>query len=245
MTAFDSSFRSSVSMQRPVPATIGPHSYSSVGREEGAAEELSVRQLRHLTRNALQRILCQVARHDELQRTSAGRRLCEDVERRILLSATLADSLFGMTREPGLLLPRLREVGEATIGLLGDQDQLLDFEVSVEGRCPASIEGVVLRVAHELLGNAVRHGMHARLVGRISVRIVSDESRVLLTVSDDGWGCGQAPERGEGLKVAQLLAGEHGGAVWIRRQGGVTVAALELPRPVRRAAQVVGAAPRS
>ena len=49
------------------------------------------------------------------------------------------------------------------------------------------------RVAHELLGNAVKHGMRARLVGRIAARVVSDEGRVLLTVTDDGWGFGCEP----------------------------------------------------
>jgi len=217
----------------------------ALGGGDGAAvaDRLSFRQLRHLTNNALQRILCQVAQHEELRRTREGRRLCEDIERRILFSAALADALFGMTREPGLLPLRLRGVGEASIGMLGDPDQLLSLDVSVEGRCPAALEEVVLRVAHELLGNVVKHGMRARLVGRIAVRVVSDESRVLLTVTDDGWGCGREPRRGEGLEIAQLLAGEHGGAVWLRRRGDMTVATLDLPHPASCPRQATGAGP--
>ncbi len=130
------------------------------------------------------------------------------------------------------------------IGLLGDPDQLLSLDVSVEGRCPATLEEVVVRVAHELLGNAVKHGMRARLAGRIAVRVVSDESRVLLTVADDGWGCGCEPRCGEGLEIAQLLAGEHGGAVWLRRRGDVTVATLDLPHAASCAGQAAGACPR-
>ena len=202
-------------------------------KELAAADQLSFRQLRHLTKNALQRILCQVAQQDELRRTPVGRQLCEDIERQILFSATLADALFGMTREPGLLPVRFRELGEAVIGLFADPDQQLDLNVLVEGRCPTSLEEVVLRVAHEFLSNAVKHGMHARLIGHITVRVISGEHRTVLTVSDDGWGYGQEPKRGEGCEIAQLLAGEHGGAVWLRRWGAMTVATLDLPHVVR------------
>lgn len=212
---------------------------------EGATDRTAFRQLRHLTNNALQRILCQVAQHGELRRIPESRRLCADIERRILLSAAIADALFGMTREPGLLPCRLGSLGEAVLGLLGDPDQLLSLAVSVEGRCPAALEDTVLRVAHELVGNAVKHGMRARLVGRVAVRLASDERRTVLTVTDDGWGCGDEPRRGEGLRLAQLLADGHGGSVRLQRRDGATVATLDLshavlPIPRRTAALGTG-----
>ena len=221
----------------PVPSTAsttGPHA-PALDADGDAADRLSLRQLRHLTNNALQRILCELAQQDGLRRTQEGRLLYEGIERRILFSAALADALFGLTREPGLLPLRLRGLGEAVIGLLGDPDQLLSLDVAVEGRCPPALEEVVLRVAHELLGNAVKHGMHARLVGRIAVTLASGPRGTRLVVADDGWGWGCEPGRGErqgqGLDLVRALIAPLGGTLVTlsgRRGGGFT-AEVDLP----------------
>ena len=196
---------------------------------EAAAGRIDFRQLRHLTNNALQSILREIAQHGALQRTKAGQLVRADLERRILLTAAVADSLFGLTREPGPLPDRLRGLGEAVVALLGELGQVIDVHVSVAGRCPAHLEGAVLRVAHELLGNAVKHGMRDRVIGCIGVDVVSDARRTVLSVTDDGWGCGDAPGQGEGLKLARLLADEHGGHVHLRCLERETIATLELP----------------
>jgi two-component sensor histidine kinase len=190
-----------------------------------------LRQLRHLTANALQQILNEVAQRDELRSTAEGRRLCEDIERRVLLSAALADALFGMTREPGLLPARLRGLGETVIGLLGDPDQVLSLDVAVEGRCPALLEEVVLRVAHELLGNAVKHGMRMRLVGRMRVDLASGPRGIRLVVADDGWeGC-HRPGHGQGLGLVRALIAPFGGTLdtLSGRDGGGFTAEVDLP----------------
>lgn len=203
-------------------------------RPEGSAlpsDPVALRQLRHQTKNALQRIIGQVSQHTELRRTRQGRRLIEDVQRRIVLSARISDALFGLTRAPGPLHVRLHALGESMVELLGDPDQVIHLDVTAAGECPAALEGVVLRVAHEFLGNAVKHGMHARIVGRIQLRLHSGEASTRLQVVDDGWGCGAAPVRGEGLDVAEALAGRHDGRVRLRREGDTTIGELELPHP--------------
>ena len=92
---------------------------------------------------------------------------------------------------------------------------------------PLELQDVVLRVAHELVGNAVKHGMHVRLLGRIEVRVETrGQTGIRLDVADDGWGCGRDPSEGEGLKLAGLLAGERGGRVTLERVGDRTVATL-------------------
>ena len=60
---------------------------------------LDMRQLRHHTKNALARILAQVS--SQLSNSSASRRVANDVERRVLLTASISDALFGLTRTPG------------------------------------------------------------------------------------------------------------------------------------------------
>lgn len=219
--------------QMPVSSMVssaGPHGSALDAVEGGAADRLSLRQLRHLTANALQQLLNEVAQQGELRSTRAGRRLCEDVERRILLSAALANALFGMTCEPGPFPVRLRGLGEAVIGLLGDPDQTLSLDVAMEGRCPAVLEEVVLRVAHELLGNAVKHGMYMRLVGRIRVDVASGPRGTRLVVADDGWGNCHRPGHGQGLGLVRALVAPFGGTLDTRsgRDGGFT-AAVDLP----------------
>jgi two-component sensor histidine kinase len=202
-------------------------------------EQLSLRQLRHHTKNTLQRLICQVAACPGLQRDPAGRALAQELERRIHVSASLSDALFGLTGAPGSLEARLRSLGEAVVELMADGDQEIRVSVSVDGVCPAGVEDVVVRVAHELIGNAVKHGMHLRLVGRIEVSVEAGPEGVTLRVVDDGWGpClddrsieggrGEA-KRGEGLRIASLLAEQHGGTLRLSRDRCKTVAAMVLP----------------
>lgn len=139
-------------------------------------------------------------------------------------------------REPGPLPQRLRRLSEAVRERAGELDHRVDLYVSAKGRCPAALEDTVLRVARELLGNAVKHGMDGRVVGCICVDLVSGERRTVLTVTDDGWGWGwgNEPAQGEGLQLARLLAREHGGTVRLRREDRATVATLDLPHPTSR-----------
>ena len=212
-------------------SSADPHGPALDAGESGAADRLSLRQLRHLTANALQQLLNEVAQQGELRSTRAGRRLCEDIERRILLSAAIANALFGMTREPGPFPVRLRGLGEVVVGLLGDPDQVLSVDVALEGRCPAVLEEVVLRVAHELLGNAVKHGMYMRLVGRIRVDVASGPRGTWLVVADDGWGGCQRPGHGQGLGLVRALIAPFGGTLDARsgRDGGGFTAEVNLP----------------
>lgn len=107
----------------------------------------------------------------------------------------------------------------------------VSLHVATRGECPVELADTILRVAYELLTNAVRHGMHTRLIGCISVDLVSSERRTTLSVIDDGWGCGECPMPGRGLRLAQQLAAARGGSVQLRPRGGMTVALLRLPQP--------------
>jgi two-component sensor histidine kinase len=193
--------------------------------------EVSFRQLRHHTKNALQRIICQVSLQPGLNATPAGRALARDLERRIHLVAAVSDALFGLTRAPGPLEVRLRWLGESLIELLCDPGQLISLDVAVDGVCPGVLEETVVRVAHELIGNAVKHGMHVRLVGRIAVQVSTQAETTRLTVSDDGWGYANHPVAGEGLSVARILAEQFGGSLHMRRERDATHVTLVVPHP--------------
>ncbi|WP_426956349.1 ATP-binding protein [Muricoccus radiodurans] len=194
-----------------------------------AEDDLPLRLLRHHTKNALQRILAEVAQARGAEATPAGRRMIAEVERRIRLSAAVSDALFGLTRAPRGLEDRLRSLCEATVELLGDPDQIIRLEVTVAGECPPSLQETLLRAAHEMVGNAVKHGLHMRLLGRIVVRLDMDGARSRLSVEDDGWGFAGTRDEGQGLDLLRSLAAQHGGTARLGRITDGTLAEVELP----------------
>jgi two-component sensor histidine kinase len=194
-----------------------------------AESEFAFRQLRHQVKNVLQRISLQIADAQTLRATVCSKSLLADLQRRILSSAEISDALFGLTRSPASMPERLQTLSDGTIRMLADDMQVIRSEVTVAGECPEPLRHLVLRVAHEFVGNAVRHGMRARVAGRISIQLATGmDGRTVLIVTDDGWGFEGSPDAGDGLTIAGDLAASAGGSVSLRRTG-VTVAALELP----------------
>lgn len=191
-------------------------------------EEIDLRQLRHHTKNTLQRILGLIASAPGLCDTPAGETIVRELEYRICLSATISNALFGLTEAPGSMAERLRQLAGAMVELMRDPDQVIRVGVSVRGQCPASLREAVLRSAHELLGNAVKHGMKARPTGRIAIRLVTAGDCTTLTVIDNGWGFGGTPRPGGGLNLALEFAQRHGGTLRLDGADG-TVATVELP----------------
>jgi two-component sensor histidine kinase len=196
--------------------------------EADAGEEIDLRQLRHHTKNALQRILGLIAQAPGLCDTPAGEKIAQELEHRIALSAKISNALFGLTNAPGSMADRLRLLAGSVVDMMRDADQVIRVGVSVRGHCPPALREAVVRTAHELLGNAVKHGMKGRSTGRIAVRLISDRDTTVLTVSDNGWGLNGSPRAGEGLSMARSFAAEHGGSLELDGVDG-TVATLELP----------------
>jgi len=190
---------------------------------------LAFRLLRHQTKNALQRIIAECAQAG-LRRTAAGAALADDVQRRIILSAQISDALFGLTAEPATIERRLHSLVNATVELLGDGTQMISTEIEVIGCCPDPLVPVVLHAAHEMVGNAVLHGMHVRLLGKVLVSLISVDGAVSLQVRDDGWGPGAATI-GEGHAIIASLARQHGGTVSLARTAEWTLAMMSIPAP--------------
>jgi two-component sensor histidine kinase len=193
------------------------------------ASECDFRQLRHLTKNALQQVLLQIEHASDLKVTVRGSRLLADLQRRILLSAHISDALFGITGVPASMSQRLRVLCDSTVRMLADSAQTIRLEVTVDSDCPEPLQQLVLRVAHEFVGNAVKHGMRRRITGRISVHLATGtDDATTLVITDDGWGFQGSPDAGDGLNIAGDLAASAGGTISLRRTC-VTVAELALP----------------
>ncbi len=193
--------------------------------------EIDIRQLRHLTRNGLQRVISSLDQVPGLRTSAEGRLLAGRVERVICASAAVSDALFGMTRQPTPMVDRLRSLCTALTSLYADPDQRIKCRVSVIGECPREYSETVMRVANELVGNAIKHGMSLRLAGSIGVELVADQDgRTVLRITDDGFGIGASfGGHGEGLRLARALARSHRGSVAVE-YGALTVAELILPR---------------
>jgi two-component sensor histidine kinase len=195
---------------------------------DGTAQEIDLRQLRHHTKNTLQRILGLIAQAPGLCDTPQGEKIAQELEYRIGLSAAISDALFGLTDAPGSMAGRLRQLAGAVADMMRDADQVIRVGVSVRGRCPMGLRDAVLRSVNELVGNAVKHGMKGRHNGRIAIKLVSDDDCTTLTVLDNGWGFDTMPRSGEGLSLARGFAARHGGSLMMDGEDG-TVAMLELP----------------
>jgi len=192
-----------------------------------AAQEIDLRQLRHHTKNTLQRIIALITEIPGLCDTPAGEDIARELEYRIALSATISNALFGLTDAPGSMADRLRQLGGAVVDMMRGADQVIRVGVSVRGCCPAGLRDAVVRSAHELIGNAVKHGMKNRPSGRIWVRLVTERGMTTLSVTDNGWGFSDTPRWGEGLSLAQAFAERHGGSLRLESSDG-TIATVEL-----------------
>jgi two-component sensor histidine kinase len=217
-------------MSLPFAAAAAPSDQISWAAASPQPPDLDLRQLRHLSKNALQRLLCEVAKAVEQQADWRERRLLADLERRLMLSARVSDALFGFTRRPGPLAQRLTDLAEATVELMADRDQSIVVAVETTGPVDPAMENALLRVAHEMVGNAVRHGLHDRMIGRIDISVGADARSTRLEVRDDGWGIMDAAEAGGGIGLMQELAKPLGGEVSLTREGDRTCAGLTIPR---------------
>ena len=196
--------------------------------DAAGGQDIDLRQLRHHTKNTLQRILGLIAEAPGLCDTPQGEKIARELEYRICLSATISNALFGLTGAPGSMAERLRQLAGAVVDMMRDADQVIRVGVSVRGSCPVELRDAVLRSTHELISNAVKHGMKGRPSGRIAIRLVTDEDCTVLTVLDNGWGFAGTPRPGEGLSLARGFAARHGGSLTMDGEDG-TVATLELP----------------
>jgi two-component sensor histidine kinase len=224
------------SLPRPPRAIVGHTGKPRLTRpkdltprnDDKADQEVDLRQLRHHTKNTLQRIIGLIAEAPGLRDTPEGEKIAQELEYRISLSANISNALFGLTDAPGPMADRLRKLAGAVVDMMRNADQVIRVGVLVRGCCPLGLREAVMRSAHELLGNAMKHGMKDRPSGRIAIRLISDNAVTTLTVLDNGWGFTGTPRSGEGLTLARGFAARHGGSLELDGVDG-TLATLELP----------------
>ena len=116
---------------------------------------------------------------------------------------------------------------------------MVQLEVRSEGHCPVTHENTVLRVADELLSNAMDHGFYSRQRGHLFVHVVCPPAvGVQVSVSDDGWGFDSGPIiHGNGFhllrQIGELFLGAPAGPFLAK-------AAVTVVIPLNRRGPVAG-----
>ena len=213
----------------PSPVTRLPPAVVPATEHAGTAPD-QFRQFRHLTKNTLQCMMAILSSAPELNGCEAGRALRERLQDRILASARLSDALFGLTREPGMLRERLLALSENLVVLLAGDRATINVAVTMQGTPAREHDTLLVRLAHELVGNAVRHGLHERASGTITLDVRETAGGIVLAVTDDGWGFSTGgPQAGEGLSIVDVLLFGVGGRCTLGRTGNRTIATVEFP----------------
>lgn len=192
-------------------------------REVRRAAERSTdfRQLRHQTKNTLQRIICRILEEPALSQSPAGRRAAEELVHRIEISAAISDALFGLRHPPFPLPDRIGSLVDSLIALHADTTQAiaLDLQIAVGIAPSLEREGLILRIVHEIVLNALKHGMDGRPVGKITIRILPTPCGGLtMSICNDGWAMDSHVARNEGLALVWELADQEGGQVGVTTQ---------------------------
>jgi len=160
----------------------------------------------------------------------AGRLLATDLEPRILVAADILDQLFDSTLGSIAIADRLRALGRSTIAVLGLAEQDILLDVAAEGEAPVALHDAIIRLANEMVGNAVKHGMLILQRGRIRIALTTAAyGTTVLAVSDDGWGALEQAPGGEGLRLIGDLAAPYGGEFMMHCRNEWTEAVVIFP----------------
>ncbi len=188
------------------------------------------RQLRHNTRNTLQRIICLIYEAPEFAALPGGAALAEELIGRIRASAELADSFHAVTQPHGGISARLQMLGRNVVRLCSAKRQLIDVRVSVSVDCHGQFADMLVQVAHELIGNAMKHGLRGFSTGAIEISLGQDcNGAVMLAVTDNGRGFASNGPMGEGLRLAGDLAAVYGGQMVLPGAGQTAKVQVSFP----------------
>lgn len=179
-----------------------------------SGDTTELRQLRHHTKNSLQRLIAQLSEASFQCECREERLFVEGLVRQIKLSAAISDALFGLTHMPEPFPERLRSLVESLRTFYTDGAQTVRLEIVIPPGLTMSQnrEDLILRLIHELAVNAFKHGMHMRLVGKISILISRRvDGGLFLSVINDGWKISEQASPGEGLGIVRELVCAEGG----------------------------------
>jgi two-component sensor histidine kinase len=90
-------------------------------------------------------------------------------------------------------------------------------------------------LTNELVTNSFKYAFPGERGGAVTVRLKREDSKLILTVADDGVGCSSEEQSGEGLQLMRLIAGQWGGQLEYGSQDGGFRVTMRLPLSERDA----------
>ncbi|MGE4481245.1 ATP-binding protein [Acidocella sp.] len=176
-----------------------------------------------------------LAEAPELTDHAHGRKLAQDLIDRICLSADIADALFSVLSVHGGIEARLRLLTRALVRVFSAPGQDIEIRIDVDTDPWKHHAEIILQITHELVSNAVRHGLRGYMTGTIAIMLQRGRhDAVRLIVSDNGRGFAARAEPGEGLRIVQDLVARNGGTLTLPEPGRPARMQVYLPPGRRR-----------
>ena len=218
-------------MSMIAPARSGRPFDAAMVRAAGEDAE-QIHQLRHQTKNLLQAMTLTLV-DASLEMPSPAADLVQDLVRRMQVTAAMADTLFGATSPRTTFEATLETLCENVVFAFGSSGCRVTVDVRGRASCPQHLHRALLQAAHEMVGNAVKHGgrgrgdrsaMSAENIG-IRVRLRRQSRAVSLTVRDHGPGFppGVATRPGGGTRTLDHLARALSGRLSRRNWRGAVI----------------------
>lgn len=195
----------------------------------------------------------EAALRDSVEEAERMSRLVDD-----LLALARADAGIPLPDDEVALAPLVAGVVERTRAIAGDR--LVSATIVADDAVVRGSPELIRRLVENLTHNAVKY---TRDAGAVSVSLVEEGARAVITVADDGVGMTseelahafdrfwrsdrsrEEPGSGLGLAIAKMVAEAHGGAIDAASQPGAgstfTVRLPLVPRPPAPARPRVGA----
>lgn len=197
-----------------------------------------IREIHHRVKNNLQTIASLLRLQARRLDSEEAKMALEEGVTRIRTIAFVHETLSQASSD----LVDFGEVIRGVLHMLQDALGLAEHGIKVRvegevGELAATVATPLSLVLTELVQNAAEHAFAGDVGGAILVVLARDESKIMVTVSDDGIGLAEDFEwevSGLGLQIVRRLVTEElGGAIELHRDGGTRIE-IEVPLPEYR-----------
>jgi two-component sensor histidine kinase len=223
-----------------IGALVLVHDVTELRRRERAliTKDATIREIHHRVKNNLQTVAALLRLQARRMAVEEAREALEESVRRVSSIAVVHETLSGTLDEA----MSFDDVADRVLTMVGE---VTDTSVTIRrvgsfGELTAEVATPLAMALSELVHNAVEHGYDAGVPGRVEVVVeLLDAGRMRVEVNDDGRGLPDGFDLANsdrlGLQIVRtLVEGELGGGLTLaQREGGGTVAAIEVVVPAR------------
>lgn len=180
-------------------------------------KEILLQEVFHRVKNNLQTVSTLLRMQARSCPNTEAARAIDSAHARVLAMALVHEQLHATGSLRGMdLCETVRRIGRATLGLLKEERDRIEFVVE-GGPATAGVTETMLfgLILNELLTNAFKHGFANGQRGTVRVRLAQADNQVVLEVADDGRGPPEGfdpvAQAGLGLRIVKLLVQQlHG-----------------------------------